>query len=183
VRPLIPDPGSNLTPLRPTTLTCETVADAHALDVSGQARSVLAGQRGQRAFVASIRVLAWAADADAAVEATEGVASALAEAFVEPELDQGLAATVLFGRELPAHLERYVRRRVIRRRQWLGTGKREPCVLTVPELTALAHVPSRLRNDRYRLDAPSLNWVGDGADGTDGTDEGAGAEESPERRS
>jgi hypothetical protein len=56
-------------------------------------------------------------------------------------------------------------------------------VLTVPELTALAHVPSRLRNDRYRLDAPSLNWVGDGADGTDGTDEGAGAEESPERRS
>lgn len=147
-------------PLLPRQVTCADLVDGGELPVEDdRTGDTLRGQQTESAFVTAIRVCGIGTDAAAAERAIEAVETVFEERYDDPKMDQGLAGLGVPSRRLPAWFDGLVRRRLDEPRPRLGRYQYEPCLLTVPELAAVAHVPSRKEHDEFSLTSPAFEWA------------------------
>lgn len=149
-------------PLLPRQVTCADLIDSGEFPLSDERfRDTVRGQQTESAFVAEVRVCGIADRERDAERVVSSVGEVFEERYDDPEMDQGLVELGVPSRQLPGWIGRLVERRVSDHRPRLGRYQYEPCLLTVPELAALAHVPSRKEHDEFALTAPGFEWADD----------------------
>jgi hypothetical protein len=147
-------------PLLPRQMTCDDlVGEFEHLETSDWARDLVRGQRQDSAFVTELHVCGLGDTPEAAKGVVKNVASVFEECYEDPTMDQGLVSLGVPARQLPDWFDRLVERRLSERRHRLGRYKSEPCLLTVPELAAVAHIPSRGEFDEFALTTSGFSWA------------------------
>jgi hypothetical protein len=151
-------------PLLPRQTTCgELVDEFEHLEGNDWAQDIVRGQQQDSAFVVELRICGLGDTPEAAQGVVENVATVFEERYEDPVMDQGLVSFGVPARQLPDWFDRLVERRLPKRRHRLGRYKSEPCLLTVPELAAIAHIPSRGEFDEFALTASGFSWADSGA--------------------
>jgi hypothetical protein len=139
--------------------TCEQLTEElTGPDTDDWTKTILRGQENDQAFVTDIRLFAFSDDEGHAADAAVSIARTFAQSYDDPKMNQGLRASVAPSFLVRRELERFVRRDVKSRAELLGRQKRRPTILTLPELSAVVHVPSRLSYEVFKLTAPNVDW-------------------------
>jgi hypothetical protein len=147
-------------PLLPRQVTCTDLVDGGELRTDDErVRDMLRGQQTESAFVTDVRVCGIGETATAAEAVVADVAAAFEERYDDPATGQGLVPLGVPARRLRDWFDRVVERRLPEPRPRLGRYQCEPCLLTVPELAALAHVPSQKEYDDFSLTVPGFEWA------------------------
>jgi hypothetical protein len=147
-------------PLLPRQVTCSDLVDGSELPVMDErTRDTVRGQQAESAFLTEIRVCGIGASKRAAEQVVKAVGSVFEEQYDDPRMDQGLVEIGVPTRRLQEWFDGLVERRLKEYRPRLGRYQYEPCLLTVPELAAVAHVPSRKERDEFALTSPGFEWT------------------------
>jgi len=147
-------------PLLPRQVTCSDLVDGSELpSMDERTRDTVRGQQTESAFFTEIRICGIGARKRAAEQVVKAVGSVFEEQYDDPKMDQGLVEIGVPTRRLQEWFEGLIERRLKEYRPRLGRYQYEPCLLTVPELAAVAHVPSRKDRDEFALTSPGFEWT------------------------
>jgi hypothetical protein len=147
-------------PLLPRQVTCADLVDGSELPTMDErTRDTVRGQQTESAFLTEIRVCGIGASKRTAEQVVKAVGSVFEERYDDPKMDQGLVEIGVPTRQLQEWIDGLVERRLEEYRPRLGRYQYEPCLLTVPELAAVAHVPSRKELDEFALTSPEFEWT------------------------